>query len=818
MMSWRSVPWLVAATGCLASDPPTPAEPTDTVAQGLVDAGFTVRGLAGKCIAASAGNRLELRTCDGSAAQSIRVVEQAQDHLVELRQGTLCAQPLVGFPIAGVALELVTCSGAASQRWMLDGDSIRLGPQLNDPFPDLVVAVHDHSGADGSPLTLESRRLDESDYWEVAPSQKGITYPTSGFVAVSDEAGLITALASATPGTVVDLAPTAAFELHRCSVSVGPRVTVRSGGRHAGRRTTHVGGGARIKYAPFLYCLDADNPTAFWVAGEGARLTGFRLEGLSIDAQDSAPRTYGILVDGVEVAYPSVCDGKSRGLARHVEIDHMELTGWKEGGVGVYGHSSRVQSDDGTAPIWDDFDQMWVGGDWHPLAACRCDATPTDGVSVRVARNYIHHNRNPDGYGVVVTYDGHALIEGNTFLHNRHAIAATGQTGPRYFALGNLVQSHGENEQDFDVHGSAGCAGGARGGVAGERIDVVANTFLGNDRNNLYLRGTSCQGARYAGNVTRQQESAGPLETVTHSRAVHTTVCPWEPPVNLTVTADNRYEIADPTAKLAVGDFNGDGRDDLLMATGAAYYVSFDGQTAWQLRGYGTEQLDELLLGDFDGDHRTDLIRNNPSGAGIQIRFGGEGDWINKRPDVRLPDLLAGDFDGDGRDDLIWTTGTDWRFSKNGSAAWTVLRADTRRAGALRVGRFDADASADVFATVPVCGLSGGCWMAYPGGAGAAVLLGPARAALSTLSIADVDGDGRDDVVSAAPIIGGYAISVSLRGTQPLATWALSGSGKPGAVGKFTGAPASLLAWDSLAWNRVPYGQPAQPWAWYEMF
>ena len=118
-------------------------------------------------------------------------------------------------------------------------------------------------------------------------------------------------------------------------------------------------------------------------------------------------------------------------------LDHSKLSNFPTAAVEVHG-AARV--------------------DW----ACGTPPEPVPIGRVQVVRNFIHHNtREGLGYGVSVGGDGFAEIVGNTFLMNRHAIAADGTALSGYRARNNLVLSNVPSyktlrleQADFDMHGS----------------------------------------------------------------------------------------------------------------------------------------------------------------------------------------------------------------------------------------------------------------------------------------------------------------------------------------------------------------------------
>lgn len=132
-------------------------------------------------------------------------------------------------------------------------------------------------------------------------------------------------------------------------------------------------------------------------------------------------------------------------------------------------------------------------------------------------------------------------------------------------------------------------------------------------------------------------------------------------------------------ANVAAGDFDGDGRDEIVIASdGAGEMVnvySFSGGEDMQaeliaeLRDYfgGSAKSTSVAAGDFDGDGRDELALSSIDGGVKIIVLNYEGDgfdtsvpvddfstyWGRDTQGVRV---AAGDFDGDGRDDIALTT------------------------------------------------------------------------------------------------------------------------------------------------------------------
>ena len=154
------------------------------------------------------------------------------------------------------------------------------------------------------------------------------------------------------------------------------------------------------------------------------------------------------------------------------------------------------------------------------------------------------------------------------------------------------------------------------------------------------------------------------------------------------------------------GDFNGDGKDDLVNVFNDSGLASMDvhrsngssfGVERWatQSGGFGNDQI--WLVGDFNGDGRDDLanVFNDRSEVSIDVhRSTGSsfsiGRWATEQGDFRdSQKWVAGDFNGDGLDDIAKI------LNDRGKASMDVFLSDSSRFGvgrwATRQGSFGND-------------------------------------------------------------------------------------------------------------------------------
>jgi hypothetical protein len=232
---------------------------------------------------------------------------------------------------------------------------------------------------------------------------------------------------------------------------------------------------------------------------------------------------------------------------------------------------------------------------------------------------------------------------------------------------------------------------------------------------------------------------------------------------------DATHHWSHPWMPLGVGDFNGDGRDDLLWSGpnhtitnwlaqaggGFSNNQNFTGEvsTGWNVRG----------VGDFNGDGRDDVLWQN-FGTGQVTNWLGQADGSfisnfanadhNATPDWRI--VGVGDFNGDGRDDILWRhdAGTliNWLGQADGSfvSSSQIWHADVSNEWrVVGIGDFTGEGRDDILWERNSDGLITD-WLGQPNGgfvsnfANATHHIGEGwRAA----GIGDYNGDQRDDVL-----------------------------------------------------------------------
>lgn len=243
---------------------------------------------------------------------------------------------------------------------------------------------------------------------------------------------------------------------------------------------------------------------------------------------------------------------------------------------------------------------------------------------------------------------------------------------------------------------------------------------------------------------------------------------------------------AAPGAQAAQGDFNGDGKVDIALAGAAGWggvpvafskgdgTFSLTNKTSPDVPGWAATPGARLLAGDFDGDGRDDLLITGGAGwPTMPVAFSkGDGSFrtanapienVNAWAATAGTKALVGDVDGDGKDDLIIAGGPGWNtlpvaFS-NGDGTFRVTNlpagdiaiwaatAGTKMAAA----DVDGDGKADLvitggvgWTTVPVA-FSAGNGTFRASNVGVTNIPGWATVPGARIIAGDFNGDGKDD-------------------------------------------------------------------------
>ena len=205
-----------------------------------------------------------------------------------------------------------------------------------------------------------------------------------------------------------------------------------------------------------------------------------------------------------------------------------------------------------------------------------------------------------------------------------------------------------------------------------------------------------------------------------------------------------RFISADPTRRLASGDFDGDGVRDLFLATGASWYYAPGGAGEWRFLNNMSTTITELLFGDIDGDGRTDVV----SKAGNQLRVSWAGTSrieLLSTSAGAIADFALVDLNDDGKADLFYAPpGVVWEVAYGclGPLANFASIVPSRSLKEIRFGDFNGNGRTDIFWIMS--GRAGNVWL--DSGSVWSILRPALTSNIDDVIVADFDGNGRSDI------------------------------------------------------------------------
>ncbi|MBK7934610.1 MAG: VCBS repeat-containing protein [Acidobacteria bacterium] len=273
-----------------------------------------------------------------------------------------------------------------------------------------------------------------------------------------------------------------------------------------------------------------------------------------------------------------------------------------------------------------------------------------------------------------------------------------------------------------------------------------------------------------AGAYTVTVTAFGPGGEATKTFALTVTAVPCSGVGGFTSPAVPEETVGTGPASVAVGDFNGDGIQDLAAANYDTTTVSIrlgDGSGGFTSPAVpevtvGTNPF-AVAVGDFNGDGDQDLATANYNSANVSIRLGnGSGGFTSPAvPELTVGNgpvsVAVGDFNGDGIQDLAalnyFSNNVSIRLG-NGSGGFTLPAVPQVAVGVLphsvAIGDFDGDGDQDL--AVANAGPSTVSIRLGDGSGGFTLPAVPEITVGNTprsVAVGDFNGDGNQDLVTA---------------------------------------------------------------------
>jgi hypothetical protein len=160
---------------------------------------------------------------------------------------------------------------------------------------------------------------------------------------------------------------------------------------------------------------------------------------------------------------------------------------------------------------------------------------------------------------------------------------------------------------------------------------------------------------------------------------------PLEERTMLTMLPPVSYAAGTAPTSVQVGDFNGDGKSDIVALNGGTNQVSVllangDGTFQAPITSATAPFSNKVSIGDFNDDGKLDIVTNNTTSVDIE-RGDGDGHFEAPVPyyiGALANDVEVGDFNDDGFDDIVTASfsygGTSQLLMNDGTGAFPTVR------------------------------------------------------------------------------------------------------------------------------------------------